>query len=97
MSREYKIFETRRFVTDLELLTRHRGRTLQAKLAEYVYPQLRREPHFGPNIKRLTQWDPPTWRYRVGDWRFFYLVDDGTRMVSMIAADHRKDAYRGRR
>jgi hypothetical protein len=26
-------------------------------------------PYLGPAVKRLENWDPPTWRYRVGDWR----------------------------
>jgi mRNA interferase RelE/StbE len=67
---------------------------IEAKLRDYVYPLLRENPYFGPNIKRLKNWTPPTWRYRVGEWRFFYEVDDEERIVFMIAADHRKQAYR---
>ncbi len=58
------------------------------------YPALRNNPRRGPNIKRLKNWEPPTWRYRVGDWRFFYEIDDRRRLVFMTAADHRKQAYR---
>ena len=94
MLRKYKIFETKRFSTDIGLLARHRKNILEDKLQEYVYPQLKNEPHFGANIKRLKDWHPPTWRYRVGDWRFFYIVDEQTRVISMIAASHRKEAYR---
>jgi mRNA-degrading endonuclease RelE of RelBE toxin-antitoxin system len=32
----------------------------------------------------------------VGEWRFFYEVDDEERIVFMVAADHRKQAYRSR-
>ena len=94
MSRRYKIFETRRFSTDFDLLARHRKGTLEEKLQEHVYPQLKNEPRFGFNIKRFRDWHPATWRYRVGDWRFFYIIDEETRVVSMIAAAHRKEAYR---
>jgi len=94
LSRKYKIFEAERFLTDLKLLARHRKGLLEEKLLEYVYPQLKREPHFGPNIKRLRDWHPPTWRYRVGDWRFFYIIDEETKVVSMVTAAHRKEAYR---
>ncbi len=97
MSRKYKLFETKRFSTDLDLLARHRKGILEEKLCEYVYPQLIHEPHFGANIKRLKDWQPPTWRYRIGDWRFFYIIDEGTKVVSMIAAAHRKEAYRKKR
>ncbi len=67
---------------------------LLAKLHEYIYPILSRAPFSGPNIKRLKNWEPPTWRYRVGDWRFFYEIDPARHIVFMTAADHRREAYR---
>jgi mRNA interferase RelE/StbE len=94
LSRKYKIFETKRFATDLQLMARSNAARISEKLQEYVYPQLKEEPHWGPNIKRLKNWDPPTWRYRVGDWRFFYIVDEEMKVISMVAASHRKDAYK---
>ncbi len=67
---------------------------IEKKLVEYVYPQLKSEPHYGPNIKRLKGWEPPTWRYRIGDWRFFFEIDDKTKVVFMTAASHRRESYR---
>jgi mRNA interferase RelE/StbE len=64
------------------------------KLRLNVYSSLKDEPHFGPNIKRLTDWQPPTWRYRIGDWCFFYQIDEKEKIVFMTAAAHRSDAYR---
>jgi mRNA interferase RelE/StbE len=90
----YRIFETRRFLHDLECLGPAARKRLESKLREHVYPALRINPYFGPNIRRLKNWEPPAWRYRVGDWRFFYEIDESQRIVSMIAADHRKQAYR---
>ncbi len=90
----FSVFETRSFRADLAGLGLVAQRRMEAKLREYVYPILRQRPHAGPNIKRLKNWDPPTWRYRVGDWRFFYEIDESRRIVFMIAADPRKDAYR---
>jgi mRNA interferase RelE/StbE len=90
----FKIFETRRFLADLASLGEVAQQRIAAKLRDYVYPTLCRNPHSGPNIKRLKNWDPPAWRYRVGDWRFFYEIDEKQRIVYMIAADHRKEAYR---
>jgi mRNA-degrading endonuclease RelE of RelBE toxin-antitoxin system len=49
---------------------------IEAKLCDYVYPILHQNPYFGPNINRLKNWEPSTWRYRVGEWQFFYEVDD---------------------
>jgi mRNA interferase RelE/StbE len=34
------------------------------------------------------------WRIRVGDYRVIYEVDDGKRVVDVIAVRHRSDAYR---
>ncbi|MGO8816617.1 MAG: type II toxin-antitoxin system RelE family toxin [Terriglobia bacterium] len=90
----FRIFETRSFLADLSRLGSVGQRRLEAKLRDYVYPILRQTPHAGANIKRLKNWDPPTWRYRVGDWRFFYEIDQKQRIVFMTAADHRKEAYR---
>ncbi len=67
---------------------------IRAKLQEFTYPILRGNPHFGPNIKRLKNWNPPTWRYRIGDWRFFYEINENELIVFMITAEHRKEAYR---
>lgn len=90
----YRIFETRQFQRDLAKLGSVAQKRLEAKLREHVYPVLRRNPHFGPNIKRLKHWDPPTWRYRVSDWRLFYEIDEDRGIVFMTVADHRKQAYR---
>ena len=90
----YRIFETRQFLRDLSRLGPAAEKRLEAKLRQHVYPVLRGNPHFGPNIKRLKNWEPPTWRYRVGNWRFFYEIDEQDRVVSMTVADHRRQAYR---
>jgi mRNA interferase RelE/StbE len=90
----YSIFETRQFLRDLSTLGPAAQKRLEDKLRQHIYPVLRENPHFGPNIKRLKNWEPPTWRYRVGDWRFFYEIDEQDRVVSMMVADHRRQAYR---
>ncbi len=92
--RPYRVFETRCFLSDLGGLGTVSQKRLEAKLRDYVYPIRRQTPHIGSNIKRLKNWDPPTWRYRVGDWRFFYEIDEKQRIVFMTAADHHKDVYR---
>jgi len=59
-----------------------------------VYPQIREEPHFGPNVKKLRGYDPDTWRYRVGRYRIFYTIDEDDNVVLLLTAAQRKDAYR---
>jgi len=90
----HRIFETESFSNDLESISKGGAKKIAKKLLEFVYPQLKNEPHFGPNIKRLRNWEPPTWRYRIGPWRFFYEIDDKEHVVYMTAAAHRSEAYR---
>ena len=91
---EYRIFETDEFKKSNKALAQKRGRSFDKKLAEYVYPQLRQEPHYGPNIKRLQGYEPLTWRYRIADHRIFYLIDEEEKIVFVLTIDDRKEAYR---
>ena len=93
MSSDYRLFETRQFQKELERLARAGTQTVVSKLERVVYPQLRRHPHFGPNIRKLKGFEPDTWRYRIGSWRFFYEIDEDERIVFLIAAAHRGSAY----
>jgi mRNA interferase RelE/StbE len=90
---EYRIFETPQFRKDLEDIARGGRRDIERKLRETVYEDLRRHPHFGPNVRKLKGYDPETWRYRIGSWRFFFEIDELERVVFMIAASHRSTAY----
>ena len=90
----YRIFETRQFQRGMEALGPAAFDRLEKKLRSHVYPRLVESPRFGPNVKRLQGFDPPTWRYRIGDWRFFFSIDDEKQIVSMLTADHRSRAYR---
>jgi len=89
----YRIFETEQFQKDLKHIALSGQRKLTQKLHEFVYPQLGEHPHFGPNIKKLKGFDPETWRYRIGAWRFFYEIDEKEKIVFMLAASHRSSAY----
>jgi len=90
---DYRIFETDQFAKDLRGITRSGQVRVAEKLRAVVYPQLRAHPHFGPNIRKLKNYEPETWRYRIGAWRFFYEIDDERRIVFMIAASQRGSAY----
>ncbi len=89
---DYKIFETNEFMKCIEVLPRKDNELIKKKLLGYVYPQLKQEPHFGTNIKKLHGYEPDTWRYRIGKYRIFYIIEK--QVVSMISLDHRKDAYK---
>jgi mRNA interferase RelE/StbE len=90
----YRIFETDGFSDDLKKDFGGRQQKIKAKLRNYVYPQLRVQPHLGNNIRKLKEYFPETWRYRIGEYRFFYQIDEEEKIIFMIAAEHRKQAYR---
>jgi mRNA interferase RelE/StbE len=90
---EHRIFETEQFQEDLQRNFGPRKEKLSKKLHEYVYPQLRVQPYFGKNIRKLRGYKPETWRYRIGPHRFFYEVEEKKKIVFMIAAETRQGSY----
>lgn len=89
----FKIFETDQFLGDLNQDFRGQQERIRTKLHASIYPQLKCQPYLGKHIKKLKGYTPPTWRYRIGDYRFFYTIDDPRKIVFMIAIDHRGAAY----
>ena len=90
---KYRIFETAEFAERLKKILPDRQKQMAEKMRTYVYPQLREQPYYGSNIKKLKDYNPETWRYRVGDYRFFYEIDAAKKVVFMVSADHRRNAY----
>lgn len=90
----YRIFETKEFSATLRDLGDATARRIETKLRTHVYPLLSKNSRFGPNIKRLRGYQPPTWRYRVSDYRFLYTIDEQEKIISMLIAVHRRDVYR---
>ena len=90
---KHRIFETEEYQKDLKQDFEGRREKIQQKLENSVYPQLREQPYFGKNIKKLVNYKPETWRYRIGDYRFFYQIKGHDRIVIMIAADNRGSSY----
>ena len=90
---DYRIFETEEFAKKLGKLDARDSTFIRQKLSKYVYPQIRKEPHFGKNIKKLRGYTPDTWRYRIGKFRVFYTIENDKTVILMLTLDHRKDAY----
>jgi len=88
----FRIFETEQFLKDLMQDFSGQQERIKIKLQAYVYP-LRQNPYFGKNIKKLTNYTPQTWRYRIGSYRFFYEIDGPKKTIFMIAAESRQEAY----
>jgi len=91
---DFKIFETDEFIKRLKKLSSSDATFLRRKLDSFVYPQLTAEPFWGSNIKKLQGYTPETWRYRIGKFRVFYIVDQKDRILYILTVDDRKDAYR---
>jgi mRNA interferase RelE/StbE len=63
------------------------------KVKTYVYPQLRINPFFGKNIKKLKGEFKDVYRYRIGEYRLFYQVDEKQILIFIMDIMKRKEAY----
>jgi mRNA interferase RelE/StbE len=93
-SSEYRIFETDEFTRRLAKFSITDAKSIRTKLQKYAYPQLREQPFYGANIRKLRGFSTDVWRYRIGRFRVFYTVDENDRVVSIVSLEARKDAYR---
>ena len=91
MFTEYTIAETQSFTKKMEQAI---YKKLYKKIYAYVYPQLKRNPFFGPNIKRLKGQYSNYFRYRIGDYRLFYNIEKEKVIVFIIDIILRKNAYK---
>ena len=67
-------------------------RPLALKLAR-CFQRLESNRRQSNNIKRLTgEWSGYL-RYRVGDWRVIYRIEDSDNRVNVVAIGHRREIY----
>lgn len=86
---DFTIAETSSFLKIKEKL----DKKLYEKVASFVYPQLRKNPFFGTNIKKLKGEFEGYYRYRIGNYRLFYLVENEQIVVVVVDLKHRQNAY----
>ena len=91
MSPEFQIAETAAFQKKLKSKS---FRHLQKKIREFVYPALKKSPFAGANIKKLKGDLSDIYRYRIGDYRLFYTIEQEKLIVVAIDIHNRKDAYK---
>jgi mRNA interferase RelE/StbE len=65
-----------------------------ARKLNRCFDQLQRDPYQHPNSRRLKGLLAGYWRYRVGDWRVVYRVDEDKQAVTVILIAHRSEVYR---
>jgi len=85
----FEIAETRTFQKSREKLPPN----IYEKIRSIVYPQLRENPYFGTNIKKLKGELAGYYRYRIGNYRLFYLVEEEKVLVVVTAISHRQGSY----
>lgn len=89
----YKIFETDQFLKDLKKLDKPDQRRIYDKISNIIYPQIKNNPYFGKDIKKLRAYKPETWRYRIGDFRLFYQINDREKIIFIITIEIRSNSY----
>ena len=85
----FTIAQTREFEKSIKKL----DAKIYTKIKNIVYPQLRKNPFFGPNIKKLKGEYEGVYRYRLGNYRLFYIIENKKVIVIVTSISHRKDAY----
>jgi mRNA interferase RelE/StbE len=88
---EFLVVEAAAFVAKVQAAE---YRSVYAKATNYVYPQLRANPFFGPHIKKLKGEFSGVYRYRLGGFRLFYTVRKERVVVVVIDIARGRDAYR---
>ncbi len=86
---KYQIAETKTFLK----LKATIDKKLYAKIENFVYPQLKENPYYGTNIKKLRGNLEGYYRYRVGNYRLFYLIENEKLIVAVVDFRHRQQAY----
>ena len=92
-SHEYEIAETATFQKGIGTAACQRH---YQKIINDVYPPLRINPYYAPNIRRLTGNLQSVFRYRFGDYRLFYTIDPEKKRVYILELHDRRDAYKKR-
>ena len=88
---KFIIAETETFEKKIKTI---KFKSIYKKITDYVYPILRENPYFGPNIKKLKGNYKDIYRYRIGDYRLFYTIFEEKIILFIIDIEKRKDAYR---
>lgn len=87
---EFKISETKIF----ENVKRKLNKILVSKIETIVYPQLKINPFIGINIKKLKGEFKGYYRYRIGNYHLFYLIDKKEKLVFIVELKMRNIAYK---
>ena len=85
----FQIAETKEFGKNIKKL----DSKIYTKIKTIVYPQLKKNPFYGTNIKKLKGEYEGIYRYRLGNYRLFYIVDNDKVIVVTTTLSHRQGVY----
>ncbi|MCL2722027.1 MAG: type II toxin-antitoxin system mRNA interferase toxin, RelE/StbE family [Treponema sp.] len=88
---DYKIAETDTFSKKINV---RKFTHLYKKILNDIYPILKNNPFFGVNIKKLKGKYKEIYRFRIGDYRLFYKIDELEKIIFIINIENRQDAYK---
>ena len=88
---KYKIAETENYS---KKITSKKYSHLYSKILEDVYPMVKDNPFFGSNIKKLKGKYKDIYRFRIGNYRLFYKIEEQKSIVFIIDIESRQDAYK---
>ncbi len=86
---DFQIAQTKEFEKNIKKL----DPKIYIKIKNIVYPQLKRNPFYGTNIKKLKGEYEGVYRYRFGNYRLFYVIDNEKVIVIVTTITHRQNAY----
>jgi mRNA interferase RelE/StbE len=87
---EFRIAETNAFVKKIE---KREFLEIYSKIKTKVYPQLKLDPIYGANIKKLKGDYSDFYRYRIGKFRLIFSVGLTEKIIYITDLQLRKDAY----
>ena len=87
---DFQIAQTKEFEKKIQKL----DSKIYIKIKNIVYPQLKKNPFYGTNIKKLKGEYEGVYKYRLGNYRLFYVVDNEKVIVIVTTISHRQNAYK---
>jgi mRNA interferase RelE/StbE len=87
---DFKIAQTKEFEKNIKKL----DLKIYTKIKNIVYPQLKKNPFYGTNIKKLKGEYEGLYRYKIGNYRLFYIINNDKIIVIITTISHRQGAYK---
>jgi len=87
---DFQIAETKEFEKKIQKL----DSKIYIKIKNIVYPQLKKNPFYGTNIKKLKGEYEGVYRYKLGNYRLFYVINNEKIIIIVTTISHRQNTYK---